>query len=220
MTTTAQNNAITLRGSCDIVTEFFGYAINSIIYQRGLCPPEWFKKVPKYGIALYVPGEQALTSYIMQVMEQVRKWLLNNDVEKLVLVVTGLQSQENLERWVFTIDTSDAENKDQNQVRAHKSEKEISKEIAAIMRQITNSVSWMPMIEEECSFDLLVYTRESAEVPSAWEESDPKYISNSEEVALRNFTTKVHKVSAVVSYRQVAEDEDNDGQDVSNKGGE
>ena len=37
--------------------------------------------------------------------------------------------------------------------------------------------------------------------PQAWEESDPKYISNSDEVKLRPFTTKVHKVDACVSYK-------------------
>ena len=30
---------ITLKGSTDIVSEFFTYAINSILYQRGLYPP-------------------------------------------------------------------------------------------------------------------------------------------------------------------------------------
>ena len=37
---TAQStkNNITLRGSPAIVTEFFGYAVNSILYQRGIYP--------------------------------------------------------------------------------------------------------------------------------------------------------------------------------------
>ena len=34
----------------------------------------------------------------------------------------------------------------------------------------------------------------------AWEESDPRYIANSDEVKLRSFTTKVHRVDACVSY--------------------
>lgn len=40
-----------------------------------------------------------------------------------------------------------------------------------------------------------------AQVPRAWEESDPRYISNSDEVKLRSFTTKVHRVEACVSYK-------------------
>ena len=51
------------------------------------------------------------------------------------------------------------------------------------------------------SFDLLVYTNADSSVPTNWEESDPRYINNSETVKLRSFTTTVHKVGAMVSYR-------------------
>ena len=30
-----------------VVTEFFGYAVNSILYQRGIYPPEDFQAVQK-----------------------------------------------------------------------------------------------------------------------------------------------------------------------------
>lgn len=72
-----------------------------------------------------------------------------------------------------------------------KPEKEIMSEIQAIIRQITSSVTFLPLLDEPCTFDLLVYTNKDADVPKAWEESDPKYITNSEEVRLRSFTTKV-----------------------------
>jgi hypothetical protein len=47
------------------------------------------------------------------------------------------------------------------------------------------------------SFDLLIYADSEASVPTAWEESDPKYITNSDEMRLRSFTTKV----AVLHFR-------------------
>ncbi|KAJ1487769.1 hypothetical protein T484DRAFT_1785413 [Baffinella frigidus] len=47
-----------------------------------------------------------------------------------------------------------------------------------------------------------------AQVPQAWEESDPKYINNQQEVRLRSFSvrlrsfsTMVHKVDAMVAYK-------------------
>ena len=52
-----------------------------------------------------------------------------------------------------------------------------------------------------CAFDLLVYTRKTASVPGAWEDSDPKYIADSQEVKLRSFTTSVHSVEAAVAYK-------------------
>ncbi len=53
----------------------------------------------------------------------------------------------------------------------------------------------------------LVSASEAAEVPVAWETSDPRYISNSTEVRLRSFTTKVHKVDAMVAYKMGQEDD-------------
>ncbi len=40
-TSTAQltKSTVTLKGSAQIVTEFFNYGINSILYQRGIYPP-------------------------------------------------------------------------------------------------------------------------------------------------------------------------------------
>jgi mitotic spindle assembly checkpoint protein MAD2 len=64
-------------------------------------------------------------------------------------------------------------------------------EIQAIIRQITASVTFLPLLTEHCSFDLLVYTNSAAAVPITWEESDPRFITNSSEVRLRSFTTKV-----------------------------
>ena len=46
-----------------------------------------------------------------------------------------------------------------------------------------------------------------ADVPSSWEESDPKYITNSTEVRLRSFTTKVHKVETTVTYKDQSNDD-------------
>ena len=87
-----------------------------------------------------------------------------------------------------------------------KSHKEIQGEIQAIIRQITACVTFLPLLEEPCSFDLLVYTDADAAVPGAWEESDPRYIPQSAEVRLRSFTTTIHRVAPTVSYRAAGGD--------------
>jgi len=49
----SSNNVITLRGSTDIVKEFFNFSVNNILYQRGVYPPESFKRVANcnlYGV--------------------------------------------------------------------------------------------------------------------------------------------------------------------------
>mmetsp|Transcript_7043 Transcript_7043/g.8075 ORF Transcript_7043/g.8075 Transcript_7043/m.8075 type:complete len:204 (+) Transcript_7043:175-786(+) len=196
----ATRNTITLRGSTEIVTEFFGYAVNSILYQRGIYPPETFERKKKYGLTMLVTTDHGLNSYLASVLRQISDWLLAGTLQKLVLVITSTVSREVLERWAFDIET------DPEVVSggppAQKPEKEIMGEIQAIIRQITASVTFLPLLSDPCTFDLLVYTHASSSVPTEWEESDPRYIQNSAEVRLRSFTTKVHKVDAMVSYKE------------------
>ena len=67
-----------------IVTEFFGFACNSILYQRGIYPPESFAPVAKYGLSLLVTTDEGLKTYLAQVLRQVAGALLarptNGDV--------------------------------------------------------------------------------------------------------------------------------------------
>merc|ERR1711904_422834 len=106
---------------------------------------------------------------------------------------------DTLERWTFEVqvDKNAAESG-----RVQQSQAELvrqQKDIQAIIRQITASVTFLPLLDEPCSFDLLIYTDKQAEVPDAWDESDPKYIvGGCQEVKLRSFTTKVHKVEGAV----------------------
>jgi mitotic spindle assembly checkpoint protein MAD2 len=201
----ATSTEITLRGSTEIVTEFFGYSINSILYQRGIYPPESFTRVQKYGLPMQVTSDEGLSQYLNQVLSQLASWLLGGEVQKVVIVICGVNSGETLERWAFNVETDKALTTGAAST-AKKSQKAISNEIQAIIRQITASVTFLPLLQEPCTFDMLVYTDAQASVPQAWEESDPKYISNSTDVKLRSFTTKVHKVDSMVSYKNDEEE--------------
>ncbi|KAG7356151.1 HORMA domain containing protein [Nitzschia inconspicua] len=209
MSATDNKTEITLKGSVDIVSEFFFTAINSILYQRGIYQPETFKRESKYGLTVLTSTDEGLLKYLSQVMAQVEAWLLSGDVQRLVVVVTGVDSGETLERWQFNVsldEQEDGENAIPNNggrsSKSNKSMKEIHGEIQAIIRQITASVTFLPLLNEPCSFDLLVYTKKEAAVPAKWEDSDPCYIMNSQEVKLRSFTTSVHKVDSMVTYRE------------------
>eukprot|EP00741_Cyanophora_paradoxa_P020692 tig00021290_g19972.t1 len=199
-TAQAARTNITLRGSTEIVTEFFGYSINSILYQRGIYPPETFTRANKYGLTMLVTNDEGLSKYLGSVLTQLSEWLLHGLVQKLVVVITSAETLQVLERWAFDVET-DKDVVDGKVSTREKSEKEIMGEIQAIIRQITASVTFLPLLQEACTFDLLVYTDPKCEVPQSWEESDPKYISKSQEVRLRSFTTKVHKVDAMVAYK-------------------
>jgi mitotic spindle assembly checkpoint protein MAD2 len=193
-------NAITLKGSTAIVTEFFGYAVNSILYQRGIYPPETFERKQKYGLGMLVTTDDGLKTYLVSVLQQINDWMMSGGLQKLVLVVTAVGSKEPLERWVFDVVQEAEVGKDgtvlNDTTTKEKSEKEITAEISAIIRQVTASVTFLPLLEEPCTFDLLAYTDADSEVPQTWEESDARNIveSGMEQVKLRSFSTNVHKV--------------------------
>ncbi|OQR95831.1 folate-Biopterin Transporter (FBT) family [Thraustotheca clavata] len=199
--------AITLKGSAEIVTEFFAFGINNILYQRGIYPPESFTRVSKYGLGMVVTADEKLKAYLKNVLEQLSGWLLDGLVQKLVLVVAGVDSKTVLERWVFDV-IAEPPNAQGERVST-KDEKEIMSEIQAIMRQITASVSFLPLLNEACAFDLLLYTDKDLAIPQAWEESDPRFVENSTQVRLRSFTTKSKETKMVLGWM---------GQDMDVKG--
>ncbi|WAQ96674.1 MD2L1-like protein [Mya arenaria] len=192
MAATASKNAITLKGSTEIVAEFFDYGINSILYQRGIYPPEMFTREQKYGLTLLMNTDESIKDYLSKVISQIKEWLMNKTVSKLVVVIKSLSANEVLERWQFDVEKP-----------VEKSEKEIHEGIRAVIRQITASVTFLPLIEEPCSFDLLVYTDKDLDVPESWGESGPQFVADSEEVRLRSFTTTIHKVDTMVAYKKV-----------------
>ena len=65
-------NVITLKGSTNIVTEFFEYSVNSILYQRAIYPPESFRKVSKYSLAMMLTTDESLSNYIKNIMKQLQ----------------------------------------------------------------------------------------------------------------------------------------------------
>jgi len=79
----------------------------------------------------------------------------------------------------------------------------IQAEISAIFRQITASVTFLPVLDGNCTFNVLVYADSDSDVPIEWGDSDAKEILGGEKVQLRSFSTTSHKVDTVVSYRLV-----------------
>ncbi|XP_078267443.1 mitotic spindle assembly checkpoint protein MAD2A [Rhinoraja longicauda] len=196
----ATREGITLRGSADIVAQFFSYGINSILYQRGIYPPESFTRVQKYGLTMLVTTDPVLNNYLKNVVGQLKDWLCNHFVQRLVVVVNSIETNDVLERWQFDIECD--KTMTENSEARVTSEKAIQDEIRSVIRQITATVTFLPLLDAACSFDLLIYTDKDLEVPEMWEESGPQFINNSEEVRLRSFTTTIHKVNSLVAYKK------------------
>ncbi|KZT30634.1 spindle assembly checkpoint protein [Neolentinus lepideus HHB14362 ss-1] len=195
--------AITLKGSTNLVTEFFKYAVNSILFQRGVYPSDDFHMVKKYGQTVLVTQDLALENYLDKILNQVNKWLLTGSVTQLVLAIISKDTRITLERWAFDIKLVNQE-ESTVESRAPKHEAEIQAEIRNILKQIVTTVTFLPVIDEPTVFNILAYTSDSADVPAdEWVDTDPLAIeaSKSQQVKLRSFSTDVHRIEAMVAYR-------------------
>ncbi|KAI4527434.1 DNA-binding protein [Schizophyllum commune] len=215
----AQKQSITLKGSTALVTEFFKYAVNTILFQREVYPSDDFQMVKKYGQTLLVTQDLALENYLerryvyrlMRMRRQLshpKDWLLAGTVTQLVLAIISKDTRTPLERWVFDIKLSGISATDTSLMvtcrRPPKPDSEIQSEIRAILKQIISMVTYLPVIQEPTVFNILAYTSDSAEIPAGeWVDTDPLAIeaSKSQQVKMRSFSTDVHRIEAMVAYR-------------------
>ncbi|KWX12621.1 Mitotic spindle checkpoint protein MAD2 [Giardia duodenalis assemblage B] len=195
---TQTKSAITLRGSTAIVTEYFAYSINSILYLRGIYGQDSFMSQQKYGLPLMVAKDPALSKYLGEVLQRVAEWLMSGKVQKLVMVLLPIGGSEPIEKWEFNVENEGV----QAGATSSKPEADVQREIQAILRQINASVSFLPVISDPVTFDIMIYTDAAVPTPAEWEECPGRdHVSNAVEVKFRDFSTKIHKVDTAVIYK-------------------
>jgi mitotic spindle assembly checkpoint protein MAD2 len=206
------SHSIALSGSAELVAEFFLYGVNTLLFQRGIYPPENFIRVSKYGMTILVSQDDKVKEYLTSVLDQMQLWLSRAQLDRVVVVIASVATSTVLERWSFNIDTSvqgaDSAGASQTAATAalarsaskKTSQSKIVSEIQALLRQVTASITFLPLLDEPCSFDILIYTKRDVETPITWEESGPRTIPNASNVQLRSFSTSVHNVEACVSF--------------------
>ncbi|ODV62359.1 spindle checkpoint protein MAD2 [Ascoidea rubescens DSM 1968] len=204
---------LALKGSSKIVSDFFDYSINSILYQRGIYPPDDFKMVKKYGLYMLISTDEEVKAYIRRILSQLNKWIYNGKINKLIVAIIDKTNDEPVERWEFDVEIFNNKNLDQEMDEpmpdkehvnnTNKSKEEIQQEIQAIIRQITASITFLPVLEGPHTFNVLVYANSNTKnIPSEWIDSDDKEIKNGgETVGFRSFSTSNHKVDTFVTYK-------------------
>ncbi|KXJ84089.1 mitotic spindle assembly checkpoint protein MAD2A [Aedes albopictus] len=200
---TSTQNAITLKGSAAIITEYLNYGINSILFQRGIYPPEQFTSVQQYGLTILMSKDEKIIAFLQNVLCQVQDWLARNEVEKISMVITNVHTKEVLECWDFKVqnEPGDGPKIDPANPTSSKELKKIQAEIRDVMRQIAATISYLPLIEYICTFDVLIHTLKNTDVPEKWNETGDVQIQNAQTVQLKSFSTGLHKLDTIVNYK-------------------
>ncbi|XP_046807582.1 mitotic spindle assembly checkpoint protein MAD2A [Lucilia cuprina] len=205
-TTQATKNCITLKGSAQIIAEYLKYGINSILFQRGIYPAETFESTQQYGLTILMSKDPKIEEFLKKVLEQTEEWLAKNMINKISMVITNAHTKEVLECWDFKMNAElgDGDTSDASKLTSSKELKRIQNEIRDVMRQISATVTYLPLLDCICTFDVMIHTLQTCDVPESWDETGPAFIQNAQAVQLRSFSTGLHKVDTVVNYKMAS----------------
>lgn len=197
-------NIITLRGSAQIICEYLKFAMNSVLFQRGLYPAETFKAEQHYGITLLLSEDAQIKNFLTNLLTQSEEWIVNKKVSKLSLIILDVANKEVLECWDFKVEYEEGDtalSKERNETVGNKDLKKIQQEIRDVMLQVAATISYLPFLDRRCSFDVLVHAKTDCDIPEQWAEAEPISITNAQNVQLKSFTTSLHKMETVVTYK-------------------
>ncbi|KAH8296759.1 hypothetical protein KR054_010940 [Drosophila jambulina] len=202
-TAQATKNCITLKGSAQIIVEYLKYGINSILFQRGIYPAENFDSTQQYGLTILMSKDPKITTFLQNVLSQTEEWLAKNMISKISMVITNAHSKEVLECWDFKMqaELGDGDTSDPTKLTSTKELSRIQNEIRDVMRQISATVSYLPLLDCICTFDVMIHTLKNTELPAKWDETGAIVIQNAQTVQLRSFSTGLQKVDTVVNFK-------------------
>ena len=121
------------------------YGINSILYQRGIYPPETFEPTEHFGLCILMSTDPKIVDFFKVVLGQVEDWLMQRKIHKVTLVICNVNTKEILEKWDFKVDyetkneigTDGIKTESKLPEEGSKDIKTIQKDIREVIRQIT-----------------------------------------------------------------------------------
>ncbi|KAF8711716.1 Spindle assembly checkpoint protein, partial [Rhizoctonia solani] len=168
---------LTASGSPATIIEFLYYAVNSILFYRGVYESEDFRAVNKYEQDLVLVRDGEVTQFLDRFFKQVEG--------------------KTLERWVFNLEPHDGP--------AHLDK--IQHKIQATLKQLKATIPIFPDIKEPTIFNLLAVKKDedqSSELPTSqkWVDAHPHSIPTEirDQTAMRGFNTRDAKVDINVVY--------------------
>lgn len=122
-------------------------------------------------------------------------------VKKVALIIVNVKSLEVLERWDFNVEYEGDPNQEGDHQTSDKPLKQIKNEIRDVLKQIASSIAYLPLLDCLCSFDIQIYTKDDVNLPNEWGDAQPAHVKNAQCVKMRSFSTNIHKMETVVTYK-------------------
>ncbi|KAF8756050.1 Spindle assembly checkpoint protein [Rhizoctonia solani] len=181
---------LTASGSPATIIEFLYYAVNSILFYRGVYESEDFRAVNKYEQDLVLVRDGEVTQFLDRFFKQVEEWLGQELIRRVILAIVSKNTGKTLERWVFNLEPHDGP--------AHLDK--IQHKIQATLKQLKATIPIFPDIKEPTIFNLLAVKKDedqSSELPTSqkWVDAHPHSIPTEirDQTAMRGFNTGMPK---------------------------
>ncbi|KAG8690761.1 Mitotic spindle checkpoint component mad2 [Ceratobasidium sp. 394] len=189
--------SLTASGSPAAIIEFLYYAVNSILFYRGVYESEDFRAVTKYEQDLVITRDDEVTKFLDRFFKQVEVWLGQNLIHRVILVIVSKDTGKTLERWVFNLEPHTGP--------AHLDK--IQLKIQSSLKQLKATIPIFPDINEPTVFNLLAVAKDDPSHPldgtaEKWTDAHPHAIpaDTREQTALRGFNTSDTKMDMNVVY--------------------
>jgi mitotic spindle assembly checkpoint protein MAD2B len=155
-------------------TDFLIVAIHTILYERGLYPPETFLLTRAYNFPVRQNRHPLVCKWIQDAVSAVHDQMLKGTVRRVVLVIYSDQ-QEVLERFLFDIERFPAvpekeaytefENESSADDEVKVSRVDVEEQLRATVRMLAYCGGKLGELPEDCTYTLAVELKESADPP-------------------------------------------------------
>lgn len=201
---------LALKGSSKVISDFFEFCVHTILFQRGIYPSDEFKRVHKYGLPMVVSIDPEVTDYLAKLMKPIHKWIYSGKITRLVLVIIKRETKEIVEKWEFNLVLDKHQQETESDTNSTSTSAEqlkiLQRTIQSVVKQITASITFLPLLDGEHTFNVLVYANPNCKITEDWgyfDQLDNLVMNNEgvESVMFKSIETSNHLLGTSVTYR-------------------
>ncbi|KAI8970371.1 DNA-binding protein [Mycotypha africana] len=205
----AEKLEFTLSGSSSHTAKLFKYILYNILLQRNVYPDDDFEIERCEGMNHMAISDPEVKQYVETLIQQIDQWAKRQELERVAIALTSVDTLEVIERWTFFVKTKgDAVmTEDTLSEQAGRRQQDFQSQMRRLIVQILNINNILPILDpNNVTFEVYVYTVKGAEEHPRWMRTDdaPIIQGDTEHARLTDIDTADCNVRSFVSYKKPA----------------
>jgi len=179
-----------------VVLKFLEAAVHSILFIRGIYPPELFSRVRMYDVPIRKSRSSLLNNYIRNVLGNIRGSLEKGVIERIAVQINN-KNGDPIEKFVFELELVDCSPIEDDRVVLS-----LQSAFKSFFLKINLCETQLPPTPKDCTFVIVVYTSSThleEEKQGMWIEQENHQLRGEATIAaLRSFECGVMKMQLFV----------------------